>query len=293
MNVWHPATTSILHKPPRRKTHPTHSNILIRSVRTLAAHKGASRPKHHAAKEAWESFQHLGMDGRGWACMADGGLGEGWQRWRSWGNPGPTRCTQPRNSRLHRRPRVLTRGPSTRAMAHCTLISRPIQKHGDRFRGQACCKQHASPTRLWEEEAHPPCCESHHSLRCHLTRPGRRGIPWCIQWGPTRAIATSFCALPFVRQKGGCVQCAGPRPTVGSGVARVALAQLVSGGSMVVFECFGQRQRTALTPPPQPKRYPACRKCIFKQVSSGRLRAGVGPWAVSGAAASCQTIETT
>ena len=71
------------------------------------------------------------------------------------------------------------------------------------------------------EEAHPPTLD-HHSLRCQLTpRPGRRGIPWCIQWGPTRAIATSFCALPFVRQKGGCVQCASPRPTVGSGVARV------------------------------------------------------------------------
>ena len=115
--------------------------------------------------------------------MADGGLGEGWQRWRSWGNPGPTRCTQPRNSRLHRRPRVLTRGPSTRAMAHCTLISRPIQKHGDRFRGQACCKQHASPTRLWDE-AHPTVSRSHHSLRCQLTpRPGRRGMPLCIQLG--------------------------------------------------------------------------------------------------------------
>ena len=48
--------------------------------------------------------------------------------------------------------------------------------------------------------------------------------------------------------------------------------------------------RAALTFP-QPKRYPACRKCIFKQVSSGRLKVGVGPWAVSGAAASCQTMK--
>ena len=43
------------------------------------------------------------------------------------------------------------------------------------------------------------------------------------------------------------------------------------------------------TPPPhQPKRYPVCCKCVFKQVPSGRPKAGVGPLAVSGAAASCQ-----
>jgi len=44
----------------------------------------------------------------------------------------------------------------------------------------------------------------------------------------------------------------------------------------------------ACSPGPQPKRYPACRKFIFKKVSSGRPKAGVGPLAVSGAAASCQ-----
>ena len=62
--------------------------------------------------------------------------------------------------------------------------------------------------------------------------------------------------------------------------------------SMVVFECLGQRQRTPRVqpypPPHQPKRYPVCCKCVFKQVPSGRPKAGVGPLAVSGAAASCQ-----
>ena len=57
------------------------------------------------------------------------------------------------------------------------------------------------------------------------------------------------------------MQCAGPRPTVGSGVARVALAQLVS---MVVFECFGQRQRTALTPPPPAQTLPCVSQMHFQ-----------------------------
>ena len=158
-------------------------------------------------------------------------------------------CTQPRNSRLHRRPRMLTLGPSAWAMAHCTLISRSIRKHDDRLGGQACCKQHASPTRLWDE-AHPTVSRSHHSLRCQLTpRPGRRGMPLCIQLGTHPGKSPRLVLyLLFARRVCMCEVCR-PSPHCGVGCG-ACWAELVS---TVVFESFGQRQQTALTlPPAQP-----------------------------------------
>jgi hypothetical protein len=73
------------------------------------------------------------------------------------------------------------------------------------------------------------------------------------------------------------------------------VSTLTLSESMAVFE--GSRDSGPLAgsptpPPPQPKRYPACRKCIIKHVSSAKwLKGGVGPWAVSGAAAGCQPTQ--
>ena len=77
-------------------------------------------------------------------------------------------CTQPRNSRLHRRPRMLTLGPSAWAMAHCTLISRSIQKHDDCLGGRPAANSMLRPRGCGTKPTHP----THHSLRCHLTPPG-------------------------------------------------------------------------------------------------------------------------
>jgi hypothetical protein len=189
------ATTSILHKAPNEKNAPHPTKHRHRSVHTHAAHTGPSRPKRITRLKRHGKVFNFRSGRKGSAARLTVGLVRG----SNVGGPGAKWRTRASASHLHRRPRRLTRGPSTRAMAHCKLISRSIWKHGDRFRGQVCCKQHASPTRLWEdsEEAHPPCqcCESHHSLRCHLTRPGRCRMPRCLQRGPTRAIAPSFCAL--------------------------------------------------------------------------------------------------
>ena len=77
-------------------------------------------------------------------------------------------CTQPRNSRLLRRPRMLTLGPSAWAMAHCTLISRSIQKHDDCLGGRPAANSMLRPRGCGTKPTHP----THHSLRCHLTPPG-------------------------------------------------------------------------------------------------------------------------
>ena len=80
--------------------------------------------------------------------------------------------TQPRNSHLHRRPRLLTLGPSAWAMAHCTLISRSIQKHDDCLGGRPAANSMLRPRGCGTKFTHPAVEWSHHSLRCHLTPPG-------------------------------------------------------------------------------------------------------------------------
>ena len=201
--LWRPQQQASCTRPPMRKTRPTQTSSIAlsapsRHTQVPSRPKDATRPKKHGKGF---NFRH-GREGSAARLMVGLVRGSNVGRLAVLGRNGGAHGqleAPPKGSHLHRRPRRLTRGPSTRAMAHCKLISRSIWKHGDRFRGQACCKQHASPTRLWEdsEEAHPPCqcCESHHSLRCHLTRPGRCRMPRCLQRGPTRAIAPSFCAL--------------------------------------------------------------------------------------------------
>ena len=78
-------------------------------------------------------------------------------------------------------------------------------------------------------------------------------MPWCIQWGRTRTKAPILCSMFWLPEGCACAKCAGPLPTVGSGVARVGPNLSRWFNFMVVFESFGQRQQTALAlPPAQP-----------------------------------------
>jgi hypothetical protein len=151
-------------------------------------------------------------------------------------------CTQPRNSRLHRRPRMLTLGPSAWAMAHCTLISRSIRKHDNRLGGQACCKQHASPTRLWDE-AHPTVSRSHHSLRPPRTMQDAMVHP--VGTHPHKGPHLVLYVL-VARRVCMCEVC---RPSPHCGVGCGACWAELQVVSMVVFESFGQRQWTPRVQP--------------------------------------------
>ena len=162
------------------------------------------------------------------------------------GCPGATPGPPARNSHLHRRPRLLTLGPSAWAMAHCTLISRSIRKHDNRLGGQACCKQHASPTRLWDE-AHPTVSRSHHSLRPPRTMQDAMVHP--VGTHPHKGphlvlyvlVARRVCMCEVCRPS--------PHCGVGCGACCTGPTCLLA---MVVFESFDRGQRTALTPPPSP-----------------------------------------
>ena len=168
------------------------------------------------------------------------------------GQPHQVHTTQELASPSHAHP---TRGLPTRAMAHCTLISRPIQKHGDRLGGQACCKQHASPTRLWGRS---PPTHPRPPLFAVPTDPPP-GTTWDTMVHPVGThprnsyliLRSTFCS-PEGRV---CAVCQ-PSPHCGVGCGASGAGPV----SMVVFESFDRGQRTALTPPPQPKRYPGCRK---------------------------------
>jgi hypothetical protein len=108
------------------------------------------------------------------------------------GQPHQVHTTQELASPSHAHP---TRGLPTRAMAHCTLISRPIQKHDDRLGGQACCKQHASPTRLWDEALPTTLCGA-------MTPPGTTWDAIVHPVGDAPGQKPPSCALSFVCQKG-------------------------------------------------------------------------------------------
>jgi hypothetical protein len=160
--------------------------------------------------------------------------------------PHPVHTTQdPSPSASTRAPRVLTRGPSTRAMAHCTLISRLIQKHDDRLGGQACSKQHASPTRLWDK-AHPIVSRSHHSLRCHLD-PARddAGCHGASSWGRTRAKAPVLCSI-FCLPEGRVCELCRPSPHCGVGCGALYL----DGCFRVFWPETADPSRAALAPSP-------------------------------------------
>jgi hypothetical protein len=156
------------------------------------------------------------------------------------GQPQPVhKVTQPRNSHLHRRPRMLTLGPSAWAMAHCTLISRSIQKHDDRLGGRPAANSMPRPRGCGTKPTHPGATTLWQSLRCHLTPPGTMQDATAHQVGDAPGRKPPSCALSFVCQKGLCVLCR-PSPHCGVGCG-ACWAQLFS---MVVFECFGQRQWT-------------------------------------------------
>ena len=67
----------------------------------------------------------------------------------------------------------------------------------------------------------------------------------------------------------------------GLGVPRAGPNLVFCGCSRVLWPATADPSRAALTFP-QPKRYPACLKLIFKQVPSGRLRAGAALGTVGG-----------
>ncbi len=140
-----------------------------------------------------------------------------------------------------------TRGLPTRAMAHCTLISRPIQKHDDRLGGQACCKQHASPTRLWEEEAHPPTLEP--PLFAVLPDPARDDVG-ChgASSGEPPAQKPSSCALSFVCQKGLCVRTVPALSPLWGRVWRVLGRTCLDGCFRVFWPVTADPSRAVLAP---------------------------------------------
>ena len=161
---------------------------------------------------------------------------------------------------------------------------RSIRKYGDRVLcvwggGQASCKQHASHAAM----GGGPCCASEPRpplfAGYHLTPPGTMQDASVHPVGTHPGKRPRLVLYLLFARKGGCVVPALSPLWVGCGAC---WAELVS---MVVFECSSDSGPLACSPSLQPKRYPACRKYIFKQVPSGRLRAGVGPRVVSGAAA--------
>ena len=173
--------------------------------------------------------------------MADGGLG-GKHCWR-FGQP------KARSPSWHRRPPSTHAHPRSVHTGYGSLhIDLKVNKEAWRpLRGQACCKQHASPTRLWDE-AHPTVRQSHHSSRCHwhltpsVTTRGATVHPV----GTHPRHSSLLLRSTFLPEGRVCVCGAGPLPTVGSGVALVGPNFV----SMAVFgECFAQRQRTPFVQP--------------------------------------------
>jgi hypothetical protein len=191
-----------------------------------------------------------------------------------WGNPYPVSIV----ASTHAHPRSVP-------MGHGSLhVDLKVNMEACRsLRGQACCKQHASPTWLWDE-AHPPW--SHHSLPCHLTPHGTTQDATVHPVGthPHKRYLTVHCT--FV-QKDVCMRSVPALSPLWGRVWHVlARTCLDHDGCFRVFWPETADPSRAAQTFPQPKRNPACRKCIFKQVPSGRLRAGVGPGALSSAAAS-------
>jgi hypothetical protein len=194
-------------------------------------------------------------------------------------------CTQPRNSRLHRRPRMLTLGPSAWAMAHCTLISRSIQKHDDCLGGRPAANSMLRPRGCGTKPTHP----THHSLRCHLTPPGTMQDATVPPAGTHPRHSSLLLRSTLYRAR---VCSAGPVPTVGSGVARVALAQLVSTLDGC-FRVFWPATAHRPNPLPSPALTLPCVSQMSFQTSVKWKAEGWGRGQCRGAAASCQAIETT
>jgi hypothetical protein len=113
------------------------------------------------------------------------------------------------------------------------------------FREQACCKQHASPTRQWEE-AHPTVSQSHHSLPCRLIPPGTMQDPMVRPVGDAPGQKPPILYSIFCLPEGlVCANCAG-HCGVGCSACCTGPTCLLA---MVVFESFGQRQWTPRVQP--------------------------------------------
>jgi hypothetical protein len=191
--------------------------------------------------------------------MADVGLVMG----SIFGGLGRNGAHEAGDSRLHRRPRMPTEiGPhGPRLIARWRQDNMAIVGGG----GQASCKQHAFHAAMGRSP-------THHSLRYHLTPAQKRcRMPWCIQWGPTRTNATSFCIIILCRRTCVCVVCrACPHCGVGCGAC---WAEHVS----TLYGCFRvyQRQRTPRVQPCPPAQTLPCvsqmhfKTCVKCQVAEG------------------------
>ena len=159
---------------------------------------------------------------------------------------------------------------------------RSIRKHGD-YLGQASCKQHASPTRPWDEV--PPCCdwETHPPLfRCHLTPPVKQGSHGASSGHPPKRSLrlTVHC---FILWRGTCVCVVCRACPEGSGVAHVALAELVTRSCFrsVFWPATADPSWAALTPTPNATQ---CVHNAFSRNLKWKLEVGVGPGLCSAAA---------
>jgi hypothetical protein len=132
------------------------------------------------------------------------------------GGPGAILRIKASTSHLHRRPRMLTLGPSAWAMAHCTLISRSIQRHDDRLGGRPAANSMPRPRGCCTHPAPLFAVQSH----CRLTPPGTMQDATAHPVGDAPGQQPPTCALSFVCHKGGCVKC-WPSPHCGAGVWRV------------------------------------------------------------------------
>ena len=171
-------------------------------------------------------------------------------------------------------------------MAHCTLISRSIQKHDDCLGGRPAANSMLRPRGCGTKPTHP----THHSLRCHLTPPGTMQDATVPPAGTHPRHSSLLLRSTLCRRARVCVVPA-LSPLWGR-VWRVLGRTCLDHGSSC-FRVFWPATADRPNPPPSPALTLPCVSQMNFQTSVKWKAEGWGRGQCRGAAASCQAIETT